>query len=183
MGRGTKNKGNAGNVFGFRGKYFLTHTNCPNKQTYHPTTNTKAYEQEHMVYAQSNVAIANSTIELLLSRAPAALHPFGRKVVSSLLTPRLQKAFNMPAPSWAFVTMIKSILWLRGGFIKYFMLPRNIPVIRTPPRANKEGRYVPLFNKYEPVYPNGYTIDELGPDKFRGKCPVPHNVTSTPHVL
>ncbi|KAF9217856.1 hypothetical protein CPC16_003746 [Podila verticillata] len=143
----------------------------------------EAYEQEHMLYAHSNVAIANSTIELLLSRAPTAVHPFGRKVVSALLTPRLQKAFNMPAPSWAFVTVIKSILWLRGGFIKYFMLPRNIPVIRTPPRANKEGRYVPLFNKYEPVYPNGYTIDELGPDKFRGKCPVPHNVKPSPQVL
>ncbi|KAG0359748.1 hypothetical protein BG005_000204 [Podila minutissima] len=140
----------------------------------------EAFEREYMVYAPSNVAIANSTVNHLLSRAPAAVHPFGRKVVSALLTPRLRKAFDMPAPSRRFVAMIETALWLRGGFIKYFMLPRKIPVVRTAPRANQEGRYVPRFNKYEPVYPNGYTIDELGPDKFRGKCPVPHNATSLP---
>ncbi|KAG0094142.1 hypothetical protein BGZ92_006365 [Podila epicladia] len=140
----------------------------------------EAFEREHMVYAPSNVAIANCTVNHLLSRAPAAVHPFGRKVVSALLTPRLRKAFDMPAPSRRFVAMIETILWLRGGFIKYFMLPRKIPFVRTAPRANKEGRYVPRFNKYTPVYPNGYTIDELGPDKFRGKCPVPHNTTTLP---
>ena len=52
------------------------------------------------------------------------------------------------------------------------MLPRRMPLVRTALRANEENKYVPQFHKYKPVYPDGYRIEDLGPAKFVGKCPV-----------
>ncbi|KAF9920646.1 hypothetical protein FBU30_009495 [Linnemannia zychae] len=132
----------------------------------------KNFEHENTKYAQSNVAIAHATTSLLLSRAPRFLHPFGRHVVSTLLTDRLRTAFAIPSPPIGMTTAVVGLLKLRGYFIRYFMLPRKYPVVRTALQANKDGKFVPRFNKFTPVYPNGYFIEDLGPSKFIGKCPV-----------
>ncbi|KAF9137017.1 hypothetical protein BGX30_010628 [Mortierella sp. GBA39] len=130
------------------------------------------YERENMVYAPSNVAIAQATTGLLLSKSPKALHPFGRHIVSSLLTDRLRTAFAIPNPPRGLTTFIMGVFKLRRFFIQYFLLPKKYPNFRTALRANDEGKFVPRWNKYAPVYPDGYHIEDLGPDKFLGKCPV-----------
>ncbi|KAF9973356.1 hypothetical protein BGZ73_003407 [Actinomortierella ambigua] len=137
----------------------------------------EAYEAEHSRFAKSNVAIAHATIDLLLSNAPKSLHPFGYKVVSCLLTDRLRVAFGLPQPPRGLTTVVRGALYLRAFFIRNFMLPRRYPLVRTALRANEQGGYVPQYNKWTPLYPQGYKIEELGPKKFVGKgpgCPVAH---------
>ncbi|KAF8946087.1 hypothetical protein BGZ47_001355 [Haplosporangium gracile] len=130
------------------------------------------YERENMVYAPSNVAIAQATTGLLLSKAPKALHPLGRHVVSSLLTDRLRTAFAIPNPPRGLTTFILGIFKVRRYFVQYFLLPKRYPSFRTALRANNEDKFVPRWNKYAPVYPDGYHIEDLGPNKFLGKCPM-----------
>lgn len=137
----------------------------------------EAYEAEHSRYAKSNVAIAYATVDLLLSNAPKFLHSFGYKVVSALLTDRLRTAFGLPPPPRGLTTIVNGALYLRAFFIRNLMLPRYYPSVRTAYRANNEGGYVPQYNKWTPLYSQGYKIEDLGPDKFRGKgpgCPVVH---------
>ncbi|KAG0005729.1 hypothetical protein BGZ65_010321 [Modicella reniformis] len=130
------------------------------------------YDRNYSKFAQSNVAIADSTVDLLLSKVPSFTHGFGRMAVSVLLTPQLREAFGMSTPPGFVVSLVNAALWTRGTFIKYFMLPRRLPLVRSASRANKEGNYVPTYHKYEPVYPDGYRVEDLGPEKFLGKCPV-----------
>ncbi|KAG0261175.1 hypothetical protein BG011_001281 [Mortierella polycephala] len=133
---------------------------------------TEDYESTHAVFAKSNVAIAQSTVDLLLSLAPSFTHAFGRKIISSLLTPRLRAAFGIAPPPRGLTTIIHALLHSRALFIRYFMFPRRLPLVRSALRANKENKYVPIFNKYKPVYPQGYRVEDLGPEKFVGKCPI-----------
>ncbi|KAF9910294.1 hypothetical protein BX616_010888 [Lobosporangium transversale] len=131
------------------------------------------YERQNSVYAPTNAKIAGVTTDLLLSLAPKFMHPFGRHAVSALLTPRLRAAFKVAPPPLGVTTLIRATLKARALFVRYFMLPRRLPHVRTGVRANSEGKYVPAHNKYEPVYPNGYKVEDLGPEKFIGKCPFP----------
>lgn len=68
----------------------------------------------------------------------------------------------------------------RAFFIRNFMLPRSSFISRTPFYPNKEGRYVPEYFNYKPyIYKDGYSISELGPEKYGNntailKCPVVH---------
>ncbi|KAF9108488.1 hypothetical protein BGX29_011744 [Mortierella sp. GBA35] len=114
------------------------------------------YERENMVYAPSNAAIASATTSLLLSKAPASLHRLGRHIVSTLLTDHLRTAFAIAKPPRGLTSFIVGILKLRGYFIRYFMLPKKYPTFRTALRANAEGKFVPRWNKYAPIYPEGY---------------------------
>lgn len=52
----------------------------------------QAYEVENMVPDTGCRDIAEATILLLLHNVPSFLHPIGRNIVSSLLTPRLRAA-------------------------------------------------------------------------------------------
>ncbi|GJJ71966.1 hypothetical protein EMPS_04323 [Entomortierella parvispora] len=146
------------------------------------------YERKNSVFAKSNVTIADQTVGHLLSRAPAFLHPFGRLVVASLLTPSLRRAFGYNEPPKSVYYTVHAFLQIRRLIIKYLMLPRRTTRVRSPLDVNEFGRYVPTFNKYAPVYKDGYRIEDLGPTKFLGKCPVsfhpsgitpPHDLPST----
>ncbi|KAK3824740.1 MAG: hypothetical protein J3Q66DRAFT_278308 [Benniella sp.] len=130
------------------------------------------YERTHSQYAKTNRVVADATIDLLLSLAPSFTHGFGRIAVSALLTPMLREAFDLPPAPKVVTAIVYGALWARGTFIKYFMLPRRLPLVRTAARANKDGLYVLTYHKYKPVYPDGYRVEDLGPEKFIGKCPV-----------
>ncbi|CAO3568746.1 unnamed protein product [Mortierella alpina] len=130
------------------------------------------YEIEHSVFAPTNRDLADITFGVMLSLVPSFLHPFARQVAYCLLTNRLRAAFGIAPPPPGLTAIVHGLLYARAAFIRYFMLPRQIPKTRTASRANKEGRYVPNYHKYKPVYPEGYRIDDLGPEKFIGRCPV-----------
>ncbi|KAF9123327.1 hypothetical protein BGX30_001515 [Mortierella sp. GBA39] len=139
-----------------------------------------AYEDKLSQYDPANTTIADVTMDILLDhQAPKFMHPFGRKAISALLTPRLRRAFDMPAPPVGLTTIMESALKARGLFIRYFMLPRRLPRVRTALRANKDGKYVPAFHKYGVVYGDGYRVEDLGPEKFVGKCPISFHPSGT----
>jgi hypothetical protein len=102
---------------------------------------------------------------------PKFTHGVLQWAVSELLNDRLRTAFGFAPPPKGVTTFVHLLLRLRGRFIQYFMLPRRKPLVRSGLRANSENKYVPAFHKYTPVYPDGYRIEDLGPDKFLGKCP------------
>ena len=60
--------------------------------------------------------------------------------------------------------------------MRHFMLPRFTTVMRTPVKPDPTTNlYKPFYHLYEPTYPDGYCIFELGPDKLKpSKCPVAH---------
>ncbi|KAG0277015.1 hypothetical protein BGZ96_003040, partial [Linnemannia gamsii] len=142
-----------------------------------------AYDDQHTEYNPTNTIIADANIGLLLDKAPKFMHPFGREAIASLLTPRLRKAFGIPDPPAGLTTIMETALKARGLFVRYFMLPRRIPKVRTGLRANKDDKYVPAFHKYGVVHGDGYRIEDLGPEKFVGKCPIsfhPSGITPAP---
>lgn len=115
---------------------------------------------------------------------PTFVHGLGRKIVAALLTPRLRRAFGYDDPPTIVSFGVHSVLNIRRMITKYLMLPRRSTNIRTPMDVNEHGRYMPTFYKYAPVYKDGYRIEELGPTKFLGKCPVsyhPSGITPPHH--
>lgn len=133
------------------------------------------YEKKHVRYAKSNRVIADVTIDVLLSLIPSFTRRLGHMAVSAMCTPLLREAFGLPKAPWLVTALVHGALRTRAAFIKYFMLPRRLPLVRTAARANDEGKYVPTFHKYKPVYTNGYRVEDLGPEKLigkTGKCPI-----------
>ncbi|KAF9898338.1 hypothetical protein BX616_004161 [Lobosporangium transversale] len=133
---------------------------------------TNNYGAKHMVYAESNVGVAEATIDLFITLVPRFLNPIARQITVALLGDRLRGAYGIAPPPRGLKSFAVALLKLRALFIKYFMLPRRYPLIRTALRANADNKYVPRWNKYGSVYPHGYKIEDLGPRRFQGKCPV-----------
>ncbi|KAF9187477.1 hypothetical protein BGZ51_001261 [Haplosporangium sp. Z 767] len=162
---------------------------------------TENYEREKMVYASWNPVVAEGVIKLSQSAIPFPT-PCGliRRVFAALLAPRVCAALGYEAPAPYMVWMTKTFFWLRSRFIRHFMLPRTVPLVRSALRAVeeevpvdvKEGahgvdgvksgggcpfsqshkRYIPRFDYLQPaLYSKGYRIDELGPARFQGKGP------------
>ncbi|KAF9140438.1 hypothetical protein BG015_001668, partial [Linnemannia schmuckeri] len=103
------------------------------------------YEHENMVYAPSNVAIAQPPA------SSSQKHP--RHCTPSAAISSHPSSPTVFAP-------------LRRFFIQYFLLPKRYPNFRTALRANNQGKFVPRWNKYTPVYPDRYHIEDLGPNRF-----------------
>ncbi|KAG0039397.1 hypothetical protein BGZ83_002821 [Gryganskiella cystojenkinii] len=129
------------------------------------------YEKTHAKFAAVNIEVAESTIDVLLSVTPSFTHGLSRQVVSALLTPRIREAFRIAPPPRGLKSLVHAVLLGRAMFIRHFMLPRRLPLVRTALRANSECKYVPNFHKYKPVYKDGYRVEDLGPERFLGRCP------------
>lgn len=124
------------------------------------------YEEKHMVYADSNVRVGRSTVNLFLSVIPTVFHPLCLPVIFALCPPRLRRAMGFPTPSMILVSLIDMVLRVAGVVVRYLLPPRINPKIRTssqPLDCDKGVSFCPLFNPYEPIYANGYKIEELGP--------------------
>lgn len=138
------------------------------------------YGKEHVRYAESNWKVAHPTVELLLTRLPKFttwfMAPVLYKALPSLLDPLDVKAFGLPEASPWMTWLVDTSLYLRALFIRHCMLPRFSSRIRTPTKADKKTNlYKTNYDIYGAVYPNGYCIQELGPEKFKpAKCPIPH---------
>ncbi|KAL9190393.1 hypothetical protein ACHAXT_007604 [Thalassiosira profunda] len=130
------------------------------------------YEEEYMVYADTNAQVANSTMELFLSIVPSFMHPVCEPAVHALCPPRLRRAMGYPDPPQLLVAFLEAVLVVAGGFVKYFLPPRWKPKRRTPvhPIAmSKHTVLYPTFHPFEQTYADGYKISELGPESL---CPM-----------
>ena len=136
------------------------------------------YEIKHMKFHENNLKIKKATLDLFLSIVPSILHQFGDPILSVFCCSRLRAAMGLSNPPVGLTSFLEFLLFLQGNFIKYFLLPRFQPHVRTPitflpsdnPQDNRPGKGCPLFHTYAPTYAkDGYRIDELGPDKFKSK--------------
>ncbi|ORZ03990.1 hypothetical protein BCR43DRAFT_484320 [Syncephalastrum racemosum] len=136
----------------------------------------RKYEEECVKYSPTNWKCAEPTVMHILQRAPKFIRPILIKYfLPCVLEPHDCIAFDLPQAPPRLVSLMETFLGLRRFYLRYLSLPRNRFVCRTPFATNDKGRYVPRFNLYKPIYPDGYAIEELGPLKYMPtKCPVPH---------
>jgi len=115
----------------------------------------REYEARHFVYSDANARVAASTRDMFLGWfLPKPLHGLGAPLLYALLDDRLLEAFGFPKPAPVLRRLMTTLLRTRGRLVR--LLPeRRQPRLRPGPRR--------------PTYPNGYRIEELGPQPGRGE--------------
>jgi hypothetical protein len=117
------------------------------------------YEKKHFVYAEANRKVAQATENLMLSwYLPEFLFDVARPFIHSVMDPHLLKAFQYREPGKLMRNMASTALRSRSFIASLF--PRNTPYIRTKMYEHK-------------AYPNGYELEDLGPEKLISspRCP------------
>jgi hypothetical protein len=106
------------------------------------------YERKHFRYAESNRAIGAITRDLLLGfYVPRFLLPLARPVAHALMDAPLRQAMGFPAPPQFLCSLVRGMLRLRAGVLRW------LPARRRPHLLTQVRR---------PTYPEGYEIEELG---------------------
>lgn len=124
------------------------------------------FELKHFVYSEANFKVARATEDLLLSwYVPTFMFDAVRPFIHAVMEPRLLQAFNYKEPGEAMRRFVTNSL--RARSYAESLIPRTTPYIRTRDFKHK-------------AYPNGYTMEDLGPDKLLNspKCPY-HKVMNT----
>jgi hypothetical protein len=117
------------------------------------------YEKENFKYCESNLKIARATENLMLSwYMPSFAFDAARPFLHAVMEPHLLKAFNYKEPGEAMRTLVTNSLRARSKAES--LIPRTKPYIRTRDHKHK-------------FYPNGYTLNDLGPEKLKNApgCP------------
>jgi len=121
---------------------------------------TEEFENENMVYVESNRICAETTINLYLRNIPKPLRNFGRILVTSLLEERVRIAVGSPPPPWWAAHIIISLLRLRGWLIRYLFLPR-LHEVDVMSRLGPDGRLQRDLYAFEPWYVKATTWRRL----------------------
>jgi mpaB/rubber oxygenase-like protein len=112
------------------------------------------YEREHFAFSEPSRRVALATRELLLSwYLPRWLRPLGEPWVHALLDEPLLEAFGFPKPSRLRRALAEGALRWRGRLSGWLPERRRPQVI--PDRGAR-------------TYPEGYTVEGLGPEPPRG---------------
>ncbi|KAF9352679.1 hypothetical protein BGX26_009544 [Mortierella sp. AD094] len=96
------------------------------------------YELKNIKYAPSNKSMADcgiATSQTMVSTPKAKSRV--RKLLIALMRPRYRDALGYEEPSKAQVFLSESIFWVRGCVVKYLMMPRTVPNLRSAMRATK----------------------------------------------
>lgn len=116
------------------------------------------YEAEHFAFDPGGKAVADATLQLMLTFYPApgarAVEVFSR----SIMDQPLREALGYDAPPRPVERLSRRALRARGRLLRAF------PARRHPKRAGE----FPWIRSY----PDGFRLEELG--TFPGGCPVPH---------
>ncbi|HEY9736204.1 MAG TPA: oxygenase MpaB family protein [Trichocoleus sp.] len=106
------------------------------------------YEKAHFRYSSATQRVGESTLNLFLSWFPSPLRPALKPVVYALLDDALLEAFGFPRPSREQRQRLERLLQWRGRLVRYL-----------PPRRRPDF-YVDMPQR---SYPQGYTLEDLGP--------------------
>jgi len=122
-------------------------------------TYNREYERRHFQFNETNRRIGTATRELFVSWFPKPFAPLVRSAIHAMLDDPLIAAFGFAPPS-RLMRKVPAALRLRGQFARY-LPPRRRPRLRTEMK--------------HPTYPDGYTIEGLGPsaEARAGVNPVP----------
>lgn len=124
------------------------------------------FENTHFRYTEANAKVAGYTENLMLGwYLPEFMFGAARPFLHAVMEPNLLKAFNHKEPGALMRKLATNALRARSKAAS--LIPRNTPYIRTRDHKHK-------------AYPDGYTLEDLGPDKLRNSpgCPY-HKVMST----
>ena len=106
------------------------------------------YERRHFRFSAANQRVGAATRELFVSWFPRLLAPVVRSAIHALLDPPLLEAFDFPRPSRLLRWLVPASLKWRGRLVRY------LPARRRPRLRTDTGNR---------TYPDGYTIEGLGP--------------------
>jgi hypothetical protein len=108
----------------------------------------REYERQQFRYTAASHRLGVATMEVFVGWFPRLLSPIVRSVIYALLEDPLIRAFGFPQPSRFMRWLVPAVLRLRARILR-LLPPRRRPRLRT------DMKY--------PSYPNGYTIEQLGP--------------------
>jgi len=108
----------------------------------------REYERQNYRFTDTNHQIGVATRELFVGWLPRPLAPIARSAIHALLDDALIDAFGFPQPSRLMRWLVRNALRLRARLLR--LLPS-----RRQPRFRTEMT--------RPSYPEGYTIERLGP--------------------
>jgi hypothetical protein len=106
------------------------------------------YEQRNFRFSEANQRVGAATRELFVTWFPGPLAGAVRSAIYAMLDEPLLQAFGFPRPSGLMRRLVPASLRWRARLIRY-LPPRRRPRLRT------EGAHR--------TYPEGYTIERLGP--------------------
>ena len=119
------------------------------------------FEKEHFKFSEANIKVARATEDLMLSwYMPKFMFATARPFLHAVMEPHLLKAFNYKEPGNAMRELVKKTL--RARSLAESLVPRTTPYIRTKDHKHK-------------AYPNGYTMNDLGPDKLKKVAGCPYH--------
>ena len=119
------------------------------------------FEKEYFQFSEANIKVARATEDLMLSwYMPKFMFATARPFLHAVMEPHLLKAFNYKEPGNAMRELVKKTL--RARSLAESLVPRTTPYIRTKDHKHK-------------AYPNGYTMNDLGPDKLKKVAGCPYH--------
>ena len=107
------------------------------------------YERDHFRYSDTNHQVAESSVQVFLQWYPPVLHPLARQAIYALMDDALLDAVGFPKPPRWWRWLVRKTLRLRAALVKW-MPRRRKPFLLTQAAI--------------PTYPNGYKMDDLGPN-------------------
>lgn len=120
------------------------------------------YEARMVAPSPSGAILGKNLISVLKERLPAPARPLAELVFTSLLSdPRIARALHLKPPT-APVALVARLGKSAYGRIQAVLPPRTTPIFVPGQEAGSQ-------------YPQGYTIDQLGPDS----CPQGHTFGDT----
>ncbi|KAI9493651.1 hypothetical protein BDB00DRAFT_821989 [Zychaea mexicana] len=136
----------------------------------------KKYAAAHSRYFPTTEKVSESTINNTASHFPSWARPFVRMAFSCMITPQDCRAMGLPQASGWFKSLFDSYLYLHGYYVRFLQFPRKESYLGTPVHPNENNRYMPQYDSGDhPAYPEGYTINGLGPTKIKTSlCPMPN---------
>ena len=112
------------------------------------------YERENFIYTEESRRVADATIDIFLNWYPSPLRPFVRQVIYALMDDPLREAFKYPK-AWPGIRPIAEFaLKFNGLLLRNLAFPRRKPFLLTE-APNR-------------TYPQGYTIEKIGPPQENG---------------
>src|SRR5262249_17255912 len=107
------------------------------------------YERTHFRFAETSQRVGDATPDMFVGWFPKPFAPLVRSSSYALLDDSLIEAFGFPKPSRLMRCLVPNVLRVRARLVRWLPAGRR-PRLRT--------------EMTRAVYPNGYVIEELGPN-------------------
>ncbi|HYV92736.1 MAG TPA: oxygenase MpaB family protein [Chitinophagales bacterium] len=109
------------------------------------------YEKKNFVFAETNQAVGNATVNIVKGWMPFFAKPFVLPVMKCLLDESMLRALGYSSPLPLLKSVVKGAMKLRALGLRKITFKKYPSFVTT---------------EYNRTYPNGYEIDELGPENL-----------------